>query len=91
MEIFSIILNSSTVMYVLAFVCAVVGIRCMIHGIMGGTSTLLRILCTLLFAVLAYYCYRYAGTLHGHNMIDSFISDTWIELKQFIRFIKTKF
>ncbi|MCQ2581232.1 MAG: hypothetical protein MJ164_03640 [Alphaproteobacteria bacterium] len=91
MAFFSIILGSWTIMYVIAFVCAVLAIRCLIHGIMGGTSTILRILCTLLFAVLAYYCYRYAGTLNAPNMIDNFISDTWVELKQFIRFIKTKF
>lgn len=91
MGFLSVILGSYTIMYVVAFVCAVMCIRCLIHGIAGGTSTLLRILATLLFAALAYYCWRHAGTLHGHNMIDRFVSDSWIELKQFIHFIKTKF
>lgn len=91
MEFLSVILGSATIMYIVAFVCAVVCIRCLIHGVMGGTSAVLRILCTLLFAALAYYCYRQAGIIHGHNVIDNFVFDTWIELKQFIAFIKTKF
>lgn len=91
MEILSIILGSSVFMYVMAFICAVLCIRCLIHGVADGTSALLRITCTLLFACLAYYCYRHANTLHGSNVIDRFVFDSWIELKKFVAFIKTKF
>ena len=90
MGFISIILNSSVFMWVVAFVCAVFCIRCLVHGVMGGTSTLLRILCTLLFACLTYYCYRHAISLHGPNVIDNFVYDTWSEFKQFLGFVKTK-
>ena len=91
MGIISTLMGSAVLMWILAIVFAVICIRCLVHGIMGGTSTLLRILCTLLFACLAYYFWRYANTLHGPNAIDSFVYDTWTELKQFFGFIKSKF
>lgn len=91
MGIISTLLGSAVLMYVIAFICAVICIRCLIYGVMGGTSALLRILFTLLFAALAYYCWRNAGLAHGANAIDNFVFDTWVELKQFIVFIKSKF
>lgn len=91
MEIISIIFGSAVFMWVVAFVCAILCIRCLVHGFMGGTSTLLRILCALLFGCLTYYCYRHAMLAHGPNVIDNFVYDTWIELKQFFHFIKAKF
>ena len=91
MSIINMFLGSAVFMWFVAFVCAVFCIRCLTYGVMGGTSTLLRILCTLLFAALAYYCWQRAGTLHGANAIDSFIYDSWAELKQMLGFFKTKF
>ncbi len=91
MDILSTIVNSSALMYILAFVFAVFCIRCMIYGIADGTSVLLKIICTVAFAAVAYYLYHRASTLSGANAIDNFIYSTWAELKQFIAFIKTKF
>ena len=91
MGIISILLNSSVVMWVCAFVCVVFCLRCLIHGTLSGTSAVLRILLILLFACLAYYFYRHANLLHGSNIIDNFVRDSWIEFKQFIVFIKSQF
>lgn len=91
MNIISILMGSSVLMWLIAFVCAVFCIRCLIYGVMGGTSTLLRIVCTLLFAALAYYCWKHAGPLHGSNPIDSFVADSISELKKLFSFIKVKF
>ena len=91
MDIISTILGSAVFMYFMAFLCAVFCIRCLLHGVMGGTSVLLRILFTLLFACLTYYFWRNAGILHGPNVIDNFVYDSWAECKQFIHFIKSKF
>ena len=91
MGIISTILGSAVFMGLVAFICAVFCIRCMLHGVMGGTSLILRILCTLLFGFLAYYCWQHAMSLHGPNAIDDFMYDTWAECKQFVRFVKSKF
>lgn len=90
MNFLSIIVDSSALMYVLAFVFAVFCIRCMIYGIADGTSVLVKIICTVLFAGIAYYLYHRASYLSGPNPIDDFVFDTWVELKKFIAFIKTK-
>lgn len=90
MGIISTILGSSVFMGIIAFVCAVFCIRCLIYGVMGGTSTLLRILATLLFACLAYYCWHRAIATTGPNAIDNFVFDSWIEFKKFIVFLKNK-
>ena len=90
MSIISVLLNSSVIMWVAAFICVVFCLRCLIHGTMSGTSALLRILLTLLFACLAYYFYRHANMVHGSNMIDNFVFDSWIELKNFFVFVKSK-
>lgn len=91
MAIFSTILGSSVFMVFVAAVCAIFCIRCLVYGVMGGTSTLLRILATLVFAALAYYCWHHAMSLNGPNMIDSFVYDTWAECKQLFQLIKSKF
>ena len=91
MGFISILLGSSVFMWVIAFVCAVFCIRCLIYGVMGGTSTLLRILCTLLFACMTYYCWTRASAIHGSNIIDNFVFDSWQEFKNFLGFVKTKF
>ena len=80
MGIISTILGSSVFMGIIAFVCAVFCIR----------STLLRILATLLFACLAYYCWHRAIATTGPNAIDNFVFDSWIEFKKFIVFLKNK-
>lgn len=90
MNIISILFNSSVVMWIIAFVCAIFCLRCLIHGTMAGTSAVLRILLTLLFAALAYYFYRHAMLAHGSNVIDNFVFDSWIELKRLVAFIKNK-
>jgi len=90
MGIISTIFGSAVFMGVVAFVCAVFCIRCLIYGVMGGTSTLLRILATLLFAALAYYCWHHAMSVSGPNAIDNFVFDSWTELKNFVAFIKHK-
>ena len=59
MDILSVIFNSSILMAILAFVCVVIGIRCLIYGVLGGTSTVLRLLAAGLFAFVAYYFHNH--------------------------------
>lgn len=91
MNIVSLFLDSSVFMWVVTFICVIIGIRCAIHGFLGGTSTLLRILFTVIFAALAYFCWQRTGSLNGANAIDSFVYDSWLELKEFFYMIKSKF
>lgn len=84
MGFLSIFTGSSVVMGLIALICAVVAVRCLLHGIMGGTSTLLRILGTVVFVVLAYYFWRYSTSLHGANVIDTFVFDIVADLKSLI-------
>ncbi len=81
MDILSIFTGSSVVSMFVAFVCAVAGIRCLIYGIMGATSTLLRVSGACLFAVLAYFLWKHAGSLHGSNAIDNFVFSSWNDVK----------
>lgn len=81
MDILSIFTESSVVSMFVAFVFAVVGIRCLIYGIMGGTSTLLRIAGACVFAALAYAVWKHANGLHGSNAIDNFVFDSWHDVK----------
>lgn len=87
----SLFLDSAVFMWVITFVCIVICIRCAIHGVMGGTSTLLRILCTLIFAAAAYFCWHHTGTLNGSNTIDRFVYESWVELKELFGLIRAKF
>jgi len=88
MDIISIILHSSILMGVAAFVFIVIGIRCLIYGVVGGTSTILRLLATAVFAILAYYCWHRALGSTGSNIIDNFVWDAWYDLKHLIASIK---
>ena len=87
MEFINIILNSSVFMGLLAFVFTVFGIRCLIYGVLGGTSTMLRILATVVFAAIAYYCWHQAVSATGSNVIDNFIFDSWHDLVSFVKSI----
>lgn len=88
MEIISVILNSSILMGLFAFVFTVFGIRCLIYGVLGGTSTILRLLATALFVIVAYYCWKQAISINGSNVIDGFVLDAWRDLKHLIGSIK---
>ena len=91
MEFLSILFDSSVLMTVIAFIFAVFGFKCLIYGVAGGTSTLLRIILTIVFAGLAYFCWRHAMSVHGSNIIDRFVFDSWAELKHLISGLKIKF
>ena len=73
MGFLSIFTESSALMTVIAFILGVIGVRCLLYGLLGGTSTLIRIAGAVIFAGLAYYVWRYADSLHGTNTIDQFI------------------
>ncbi len=88
MGIISAIFGSSILMGLLAFVFTVLGIRCLIYGVLGGTSTILRILATVLFILIAYYCWKQAISINGSNIIDGFVLDAWRDLKHLIGSIK---
>ncbi len=90
MGIISTILGSVVIMWLVAFVCAVFCIRCVIRCFTGGTSTLLRIFAAIVFGFITYYCWQYANTLGGANAIDRFVFDSWADCKQFFGFIKSK-
>lgn len=85
MEFLSIFTESSVLMTVIALLFALFGVRCLIYGIMGGTSTLIRIIGTVIFAGLAYYFWCHAGTLHGSNVIDQVFFDCWDDVKSLFR------
>ncbi|MBR3511098.1 MAG: hypothetical protein IKN73_03485 [Alphaproteobacteria bacterium] len=87
MEFLNIILNSSVFMGLLAFVFTVFGVRCLIYGVLGGTSTILRIMATIVCAAIAYYCWKLAISANGANMIDRFIFDSWHDLVGLIKSI----
>lgn len=84
MGFLSIFTESSVLMMLVAFVFLVFGIRCLLYGIMGGTSTILRVLGAMVFIGVAYYFWRYSGTLHSANIIDSFVYDTWADIKRLV-------
>ena len=89
-EFFSMFFNSAVFMGLLALVFAVFCIRCLIYGTLAGTSTLLRFVLTIVFAALAYICWRNAVASHGSNLIDRFVFDCWAELKHMFRFVVNK-
>ena len=91
MGIISVFLGSSAFMWLIAFVCAVFCIRCLLYGMLGGTSMVIRIAGTVLFACLAYYCYQHAIALHGPNAIDNFVYGSLADVKHFFRMILSKF
>lgn len=88
MEIIHMFLDSSVFMGLMAFVFTVFGVRCLIYGVLGGTSTLLRILATVVFAAIAYYCWKLAIVATGSNVIDRFIFDAWHDLVGLIKSIR---
>lgn len=88
MNIISFFLNSTVFMWAVTFICIIFGIRCALYGFLGGTSTLLRILFALVFGALAYFCWQHTGTLNGANAIDSFVYDSWHQIKGLIGSIK---
>ena len=90
MGILSILLQSSVLMWILVFVFAVSSIRCLIFGVAGGTSALLRILATLLFAGLAYACWQHTHSIHSSNIIDRFVWDSWMDIKHLFYAVKHK-
>lgn len=89
MNIFSILLNSSSVMWVVALVCAALCIRFLVYVIVGGTSFILKMLLMIVFGVLAYYCWTKAGILSDSNSIDRFVFDTWHNFQEYIDSIKS--
>ncbi|MDW2994845.1 MAG: hypothetical protein R8N24_02360 [Alphaproteobacteria bacterium] len=84
MGFLSIFTESAVIMTLIAFICAVLAIRCLLYGLMGGTSTILRLIGTLAFIGLAYYFWRYSSSLHGANIIDQFVSNSWREVKSLL-------
>lgn len=89
MNFISILTSSSAVMWLVTFVCAVMCIRCLIYGMIGGTSLILRILLTIAFGALAYYCWTKAGVLTGSNAIDRFVFDVWHDIRGYVSAIKS--
>lgn len=75
-------------MGVLTLVFAVVCLRCLIYGTMAGTSAILRIVLTVVFAALTYFCWRQAVSVHGSNMIDNFVFSAWADVKHLFVSIK---
>jgi hypothetical protein len=51
---------------------------------MGGTSTILRLIATVIFAGLAYYFWQYAARLSGSNIIDQFVFEAWHDIKTLV-------
>ncbi len=88
MGIINTVLGSSVFMGLLAFVFAVFCVRFLIHGFLGGTSTLLRIIASVVAAVIAYYCWHLAMSATGGNVIDRFVFDAWNDLMNLIKSIK---
>lgn len=84
MGFLSIFTESSVLMALIAFFFVVICIRCLLYGVMGGTSTILRIIGTVIFAGLAYYFWQYSNSLSGANAIDRFVFDSWNEIKHFV-------
>ena len=91
METISIILNSSVLMYTFAVIFIYIGIRCFIYGVANDTSVMLRVLVGLLFLCLAVYCGYRGYTAPAKNFIDTFVFDSWIEMKKFFGFVKKTF
>lgn len=83
MGFLSVITESSAIMCLVAFVFAVFGVRCLLYGIMGGTSFLLRITGAIIFIAIAYYFWQYSGSLHSKNIIDQFVYESWDMIKGF--------
>jgi hypothetical protein len=86
----SMIFNSVVLMWILALVFAVICFRCLVYGTLAGTSAILRIVLTIVFAALAYFCWKQAVTGHASNAIDRFVLDSLADLKQFWHVIVNK-
>ena len=81
MDFFSIFFNSVVLMWIFTLVFAVICFRCLVYGAMSGTSALMRIILTVVFAGLAYFCWQHATSIHGSNIIDRFVFDVWVDIK----------
>ena len=81
MEFFSMFFNSIVLMWVLTIVFAVFCFRCVVYGTLAGTSAILRIILTIVFGFLAYYCWRHAVYGQPSNVIDRFVFDSLADLK----------
>ena len=81
MEFLSIFTDSMVLMWVLTLVFAIVCFRCLVYGAMAGTSAGLRVILTVVFAALAYFCWQHASSLHGSNLIDKFVFGAWEDVK----------
>ena len=82
MGIISMFLDSAVFMGLLTLMFAIFCFRCLLYGTMAGASTILRIILTIVFAALAYVCWKQAVAAHGANFIDRFVFDSWADLKQ---------
>lgn len=91
MGFISTILGSSVIVMLAAFFCAVFCIRSLLYGVMGGTSTILRIVTTIIFAFLAYYFWKHAMSMHGPNMIDDAVYEVWYMVRGFLSQIRHSF
>jgi len=90
MEFISTLTGSQVLMGIVAFVFAIICIRCLIYGVLGGTSVMLRIVCTVVFGFLAYYFWQLASSANDPNIIDNFVFDAWTDLKGLVSGIKNK-
>jgi len=88
MGFLSFFLDSSVLMGILTVVFSVFCLRCLIYGTMAGTSAILRVVLTIVFAALAYFCWNQAVSVHGSNMIDNFVFDAWSDVKHLFVSIK---
>ena len=84
MGFLSIFTESTVMVSLAAFVFVVFAIRCLVSGVMGGTSALFRIAGTIVCAAVAYYFWRYSLSLSGPNMIDTFVFDAWADIKALV-------
>ncbi|MBQ1997097.1 MAG: hypothetical protein R8M71_02845 [Alphaproteobacteria bacterium] len=84
MDFLSIFTQSSVLVTLVALAFVIIGFRCLIYGVMGGTSTILRLIATVIFAGLAYYFWQYAASLSGSNIIDQFVFEAWHDIKTLV-------
>ena len=91
METLSIIFNSSILMYIFAVVFLYIAIRCFIYGVWNDTSVALRVSVGVLLLAFAIYCVYRGYTAPAKNFIDTFVYDSWAEMKKFFGFVKKTF
>lgn len=81
MGFLSVFTHSSIITMIVAFIFVIFAVRCLLYGIMGGTSTILRIIGAVVFAAVAYYLWRHSQGLSGANAIDNFVYGSLTDLK----------